>query len=135
MKKFIFPAIIIVLLYLTGLFTSCKDSDNYNYFLVKVDSVLLPDEIFVNQPFEAQFSGTIGHNGCYGFERFITEWQDSILYVEAWGKLRTNSSICPDAMVGLNREKLKLLIKNEGIYTLRIKQPGGTFQEQKIEVR
>ncbi len=135
MKKFTFPAIIIALIYFTGIITSCKETEDYDYFLVKVDSVLIPDAINANEPFEVKLSGIIGYNGCSSFERFITERQDSIILVEAWGKLRANSNICPDGVVGLNKEKLKYTIDDEGIYTLKVKQPDGTDLEWQIEAR
>lgn len=134
MKKLTIPAVIIALFYFTGIFTSCKESDNYDYFLVKVDGILLPDEIYANQPFEVKLSGVIGYNGCSGFERFISEKQDSILIVEAWGKLRTNSNICPDVVVDLDRENFKYMIDENGTYTLKVKQPDGTYLERQIEV-
>lgn len=125
----------IALLYFTLIATSCKETEDYDYFLVKVDSVLIPDAINANEPFEVKLSGIIGYNGCSSFERFITERQDSMIFVEAWGKLKTNSNICPDAVVGLNKEKLKYVIDGEGIYTLKVKQPDGTYLDWQIEVR
>lgn len=135
MKKITLPVIIFALLYLTGILTSCKETENYDYFLVKVDSVLIPEVIYANEPFEVMLSGVIGFNGCSGFERFITERQDSILIVEAWGKLRMNSNICPDVIVDLDRKRFKYTFDEEGTYALKFKQPDGTYLERQIVVR
>ncbi len=135
MKKFNLPALVIILLIFSGFFTSCKDSDDYKYFLVPVEEVSLPEDISTEEPFEVRLSGTIGLDGCSSFDRFIAEIEDTTLLVEAWGKLKTNSYTCPDMVVELDREKLKYSIEKPGIYLLKVRQPDGTFLDKEFEVR
>ncbi len=123
-----------LMIFLSGHFSSCQKDEDYEYFLIQVDSVSIPETILANQSFELEFFGYIGHNGCYSFSEFVSEKQNRTILVEAWGKLNVKSTICPDVMVGLNGEKLSLLLKETGNYNLKIKQPNGTFLERQILV-
>ncbi len=46
---------------------SCEKEQepDYESFLIKVESIQIPQNIAVNEPFEIKFYGTIGNNGCY----------------------------------------------------------------------
>ncbi len=123
------------LIFLAGNFSSCKKNvADYQYFLIKIDSVSIPESIFAKQPFDVEFYGYIGHNGCYSFSEFVSETQSKTIRVEAWGKLNLGSKICTDVMVGLQGEKLNIFINEAGSYKLLIKQPDGTFLERQILV-
>lgn len=135
MIKFSFQALIIATMLFSVFFTSCNDDEGYKYFLVPVESISIPEEVNANEPFEVRLSGTIGLDGCSSFDRFITEKQDTTLLVEAWGKLKTHSYICPDMEVELVREKLKFSVENPGIYILKVRQPDGTFLDKELIVR
>lgn len=135
MKRLNFPALILVSLFFSVFLTSCNDTENYKYFLVPVESITVPDEVNADEPFEVRLSGTVGLDGCSSFDRFITEKQDTLLMVEAWGKLKTNTYICPDVEVELVREKLKYTLEEPGTYILKVRQPDGTFLDQEFIVR
>lgn len=117
-----------------GFMFSCEDPNapDYEYFMIKVDSLKTPEIILANETFEIQFSGLIGNNGCYRFSEFKTEKQGVNIIIEAWGKHNINSQICSDEMVSLHREKLLYRISEKGNYTLKIKQPDGTFLLKEI---
>lgn len=134
MKKIQKLTIAGLMIFLSGYFSSCQKDEDYEYFLIQIDSVYIPEIILVNQPFEMEFYGYIGHNGCYSFSEFVLEQQKKALRVEARGKLNVKSTICPDVMVGLKGEKLSLLLKETGHYNLKIKQPDGTFLERQFLV-
>ncbi len=123
-----------LVIFLSGYFSSCQKDEDYEYFLIQVDSVSIPETILANQSFELEFFGYIGYNGCYSFSEFVSEKQNKTILVEAQGKLNVKSTICSDVMVGLNGEKLSLLLKETGNYNLKIKQPDGTFLERQILV-
>ncbi len=135
MKKFNFPVFFILSLLLIVFVTSCSDTDDYKYFLVPVESISVPEEVSADETFEVRLSGTIGHDGCSSFDRFITEKQDTVLLVEAWGKLKANTYICPDVEVELVREKLKYSLEEPGTYVLKVRQPDGTFLDREFMVR
>lgn len=134
MKKIRILIIAGLMIFLSCYFSSCQKDEVYEYFLIQVDSVSIPETILANQPFELEFYGYIGHNGCYSFSKYVLEQQNKTIGVEAWGKLNVKSTICPDVMVGLNGEKLSLLLKETGNYNLKIKQPDGTFEERQFLV-
>lgn len=116
--------------------SSCEDEHepNYKSFLIRVDSIQVPGNIAINEPFDIKFYGTIGHSGCYQFSQFETEKQGNNIIIKAWGKFDKNSGICPAVMVYLDNEKLSLLIKEKGIYTIKVKQPDDNFFEKQISV-
>ena len=118
--KFKTQTILFITPLILGFMYSCEDPNapDYEYFLIKVDSVLIPEIILANVTFEIQFSGLIGHNGCYRFSEFKTEKQGENIIIEAWGKHNINSRICSDEMVSLDKEKLTYNISNKGNYTL-----------------
>jgi hypothetical protein len=134
MKKIQTFLIASLIIYFLGHFSSCQKDEDYEYFHIQVDSVHIPESVEVNQPFELEFYGYIGHNGCYSFYEFIWEKQDQNIFVETWGKVSLKSTICSDALVYLNGEKLSLLLKETGHYNLKIKQPDGTFLERQFLV-
>ena len=92
------------------------------------------DHIINNEPFNITFSGTIGINGCCQFSQFKTEEQGNNIIIEAWGKLNKNSNICSDVMVYLDNDKLNYLIKENGIYTIKVKLPDDNYLEKQITV-
>jgi len=117
-----------------GFMFSCEDPNapDYEYFLIKVDSVKIPEIILVNETFEIQLFGLI--DGCSWFSEFKTEKQGENIIIEAWGKRNKNAKICPGVEVYLQKEKLLYRISEKGKYTLKIKQPDGTFLLKEILV-
>jgi hypothetical protein len=123
-------------LMLLSFLSSCEDEDepNYESFLIQIDSIQIPDNITINEPFDIRFYGTIGTNGCYQFSQFETEKQGNSITVKAWGKFDKGSSICPTVMVYLDNEKLNYQIKEKGSYTIKVKQPDNNFLEKQFSV-
>jgi hypothetical protein len=119
---------------LAAFFSSCQNDDDYEYYMIEVDSVYITEPVIANQIFDLEFFGYVGHNGCYSFSKFVLERQSNIIIVEVHGKLNVKSGVCSDVMVGLNGEKLSYKIEQKGNYTLRIKQPDGTFLELPVLV-
>jgi hypothetical protein len=134
MKKIQTFVIVSLIIYFLGHFSSCQKDEDYEYFLIQVDSVSIPETILANQPFELEFYGYIGHNGCYSFSKFVSEKQNKTILFETWGKLNVKSTICSDALVYLNGKKIEFLLEEAGNYNLKIKQPDGTFLERQFLV-
>ncbi|MGQ7870150.1 hypothetical protein [Sunxiuqinia sp. sy24] len=108
---------------------------NYEPFLIRVDSIQVPDNITINEPFDMRLYGTIGTNGCYQFLQFETKQQGNNITIKAWGKFDNSSSICPTVMVYLDNETLNYQIKEKGTYTIKAKQPDNSFLEKQISVK
>ena len=68
-----FPILLIYIL-------SACEKDNkpdYESFLIKVDSVHIPENIVTNESFDIEFFGTVGTNGCFKFSKFKIERLDN----------------------------------------------------------
>ncbi len=123
-------------LMLLSFLSSCENEleQNYESFLIQVDSIQIPDNITINESFDIRFYGTIGTNGCYQFSKFETEKEGNNITMKAWGKFDKNSNICPTVMVYLDNEKLNYRIKEKGTYTIKINQPDNNFLVKQISV-
>ncbi|PWD99690.1 hypothetical protein DDZ16_09605 [Marinilabilia rubra] len=119
------------------LLCACDDKRvaNYESFLIEVESIFLPEDITVNEPFDIVFSGTIGINGCYRFSHFETEREGNDIVVETWGELNTSDDVCADVMVYLDNEALSCQIHEKGDYTLKVKLPDGSFLKKQFTVQ
>ncbi|MFN8241411.1 MAG: hypothetical protein U0X39_11780 [Bacteroidales bacterium] len=125
----------ILVLLLTILLFSCSKKDQYNYFLVEVDSIHVGNVLVANTPFDINFYGTIGDNGCYSFSEFKVSQTGSDINIEAWGKLNTGSGACPTVMVPLYGNKIICTINAAGTYMLKVKQPDNSYLQKEIIIR
>lgn len=128
--------LIILPLLFVHIFTACEDEYEHNYvpFLIKVDSIQLPENVNVNESFDIAFFGNIGTNGCYQFSEFKSSEAENEITIEAWGKFNKSSDFCTMAIVMLAGEKLNYTIAEKGTYTFKIKQTDGSFLETEITV-
>lgn len=83
-EKFSVPVLIPSIVFFIANFISCKDKQEYGYFLIQVDSISVTDAAFLNNPFEIKFYGTVGNNGCYSFYRFNVKERERKPVTEAW---------------------------------------------------
>lgn len=134
MNKFKTQIIFFITLLILGFMYSCEDPNapDYEYFMIKVDSVKIPEIILANETFEIQLFGLIA--GCSWFSEFKTEKQGENIIIEAWGKRNKNARICSGMIEYLQNEKLLYRFSEKGNYTLKIKQPDGTFLLKEILV-
>lgn len=135
MKKPGILAMVLFALYWAGSLASCQQENDSERFLIKIDSVHIPESIVPNEAFDIEFFGYIGHNGCYSFSEFVLEKQNQLVMAEAWGKLDVKSGICSDVIVYLRGEKLNCTLEEAGNYIFKIKQPDGTYFERVILVK
>jgi hypothetical protein len=113
-----------ILLGTAALFKSCHSGPyELTTFLIKVDSIRIPSVITSNLPFDIEFYGTIGTNGCYDFLDFFQTSYNNEITIEAWGTLDSNANVCPTVMVYLDGRKKSVTIPTPGSYVIRIKQP------------
>ena len=125
-----------ILIFSFGTFLSCEESHEteYTFFLVQIDSVLIPDNIVAKSPIDISFYGTISNSGYTQFSHFSTEKLDNNLIIECWAKRDKNASIGPAWVTLLKGEKLRYSFESSGDYLLRIKQPDNSFFEGEIKI-
>jgi hypothetical protein len=130
------PVIVLIILmtFCIGLLSCNTDKNETNDFLIKVDSIHVPETIVSGNTFEIKFYGVIGFNGCYSFKSFNTVNNGGTIIVEAWGTSDFSNLLCPDALVTLDGYTLKLTISVPGIYKLIIHEPGNLSLETQIKV-
>jgi hypothetical protein len=116
-----FFTIMLAVILTTGKCTS--DPGPLQDFLIKVDSIHLPSAMNANIPFEIEFYGTVGFDGCHSFKTFNQLYDNNEITVEAWGTFDSKAGACPTVMVYLNGQKLRMTIPNPGTYKLKIKNP------------
>jgi hypothetical protein len=90
--------------------------------MIKVDSFKVADTVTSATPFDVEFYGTIGRNGCYSFKTFNQIVKGNDISIEVWGTFDYTGS-CPEALVSLDGIKLKLTIPFPGTYRIIIKEP------------
>jgi hypothetical protein len=114
---------------------SChNDLNTFDDFLIKVDSIHVPITITSNTPFDIEFFGTIGWNGCLSFKTFNQIYKNNDITIEAWGTYDNKAGICPTVMVYLDGRKLNITIPLPGIYKISIKEPDYTSLVRQITV-
>jgi hypothetical protein len=129
-----FVKVSVLLLTILSLASCNKDLSTSSDFLIKVDSIKVPDTVTSSIPFEIEFFGTISYNGCVSFKTFNTVMNNKDITIEAWATYQKNVITCPDVMVYLDGQKLNLTISFPGSYHIIIKGPGGAGISRQITV-
>lgn len=114
---------------------SChNDKDTSNDFMITVDSIKVPDTISSATPFDIEFFGTIGFDGCFSFKTFNLINKENDIIIETWGTYNTKNGICPTEMVSLDGQKLRLTIPLPGKYRIVINEPASYSLVKQITV-
>jgi hypothetical protein len=137
MKTFKTTLIVLSCIIFGNTLFSCEEENKTDYkpYLIKIESIKLPEQINATEPFDIHFFGTVGTNGCFQFHEFKTETKDNNIIVEVWGRINNNAEICPSVMVYLEGKELTHTIQKIGNYTLKIKQPDGSYLVEQILVK
>ncbi|MCK4700212.1 MAG: hypothetical protein KAT38_07750 [Bacteroidales bacterium] len=118
------------------LFTSCvkfDDPEEHTYFLVEVDSIILPDTITITDTLHISFYGTIGTNNCYSFSHFYPQTDEDTINIEVWGKLAPGEN-CDSGLVYLEGEQLNIVNFDEGTFFVHVYQPNGGLLTDSLSV-
>ena len=127
-------SLVIVIVIFIGLLSCHVDSSSSNDFLVQVDSFKVADAVTSATPFNVDFYGTIGLNGCYSFKTFNQVVKGNDITIEVWGTFDYKTGSCPEELVSLNGIKLNLTIPFPGAYRIIIKEPAGYSLVRQITV-
>jgi hypothetical protein len=135
MKTFKLTVSFSVLFLASLLIRSCHSGPvELSPFLIKVDSIKIPSSVTAKVPFDIEFYGTIGTNGCYNFLEFYQTESNNEITIEAWGTFNSESNACPDVMVYLDGRKKTVTIPTSGSYVIRVKQPRSQDIQEHITV-
>ena len=94
-------------------------------YLIKTDSIVVPDTVRLNQSFQLAFYGTIGENGCYRFSRFHIEKNQNKIQIQVIGEVKTGENLnCPQNLPDLNGQALLLQADSLGLLKLEVLNPG-----------
>lgn len=108
----------------TGVYSCKTDKNETNDFLIKVDSIKVPEKISSSVPFDIEFFGVIGFSRCYSFKTFNTVKNGNSYTIEAWGTSDFSDLTCPEELISLDDYKLNLTIPYPGNYRVIIHEPG-----------
>jgi hypothetical protein len=103
-------------------------------FIIKVDSIHVPGVITSNNPFDIEFFGIIGTDGCHSFSHYIHSLNNTCLIIEALGNYDYRAGLCPAVMVYLDGHKLNVTIPLPGTYTIKIREPDYSTLTRQITV-
>lgn len=127
LKKILAFCALAVLLSGSVAIVSCT-SDNQVFteeYLIKIDSISLPDSVALQSRFDVSFYGIIGYNGCSRFLRFEHKRSASGYEIYVIGERKVGQAlICPEYLPVLNGEKLQLLADSLGSLQIKVVNPG-----------
>ena len=135
MKTIRLIKILSIVILASNLLVSCHHASGYQIFLIKVDSIQVPNALVAKESFDINFFGTIGSNSCFSFSSFNVKQENANILIEAWGKAESNVSLTQPVMVYLTGHKVNYNIQIPGTYNIKIKQPDNTYLEKQIDIK
>ena len=140
MKRHILSAsAILILTLLMAWSTGCKKDDDNTDFLIKVDSIVMPDTLSFGDTLFVKFYGMVGPDGCYKFDRFeqvpneTSDLPNSMKF-KLWGK-HENSDNCPQQIVYLDGQEISITGLSKGNFFVFVIQPDGTVMRGVVYIR
>ena len=135
MKKFAIPAMAILLAGLLTWTTGCKKDDNATTeFVIKIDSIVLPDTINRIDTLKVEFYGLVGNNGCYKFDRIEqVDAKEKSMRFKVWGKYEEQEN-CPNQIVYLDDVAVTIHGLFPGIFSVFVVQPDGSIMTSLVYV-
>ena len=108
---------------LTFSFSNCN-KETVTKFLVEVDSIVMPDTVYIPELLKVELYGTIGNTGCYEFSNLEIEQNDTTITMEVWGKKTESKNLdCPEILVLLDGMYVEIDFNNPGTYIIEVKLP------------
>ena len=111
------------------------DQNNNDDFLIKVDSIHVADTLASAVPFDIEFYGTVGLNGCANFKVFSQSVTHNKITIRAWGTYENFNGTCPAVIVSLDGKKLTMTIPLAGIYNIKVLEPDNSSLIKTVVVK
>jgi len=135
MKTFKSVLLFMMIITLCFFLNSClKEQSIYSDFLIKVDSIHVRDTLASAVPFDIEFFGTVGLDGCHIFKVFNQTIKANEITIGAWGTYENKNGTCPTVIVYLDGQKLNMTIPLTGIYNITILEPDNSYLVRRIVV-
>ncbi len=117
------------------LFTSCTKTHvpEVSYFMVRVDSISIPDSSSQADTLKIKLYGTIGNNGNYAFDHFEANRDSHKLNLAVWGKY-TDNDYATQAIVCLGGKEYPVFPLYPASFNINIRQPDSTFLRDSLGV-
>jgi len=123
------PNIAVVLLCLAitslALLRCDRSQPRYDYFIVKVDSLAVPDSFPHTESLRVQLFGTIGRNGAYTLDRVDAVRSERELNLTVWGEFDRRAKEVTQGFTRLDRS-YSIYPVTQGPFRIRVHQPDGS---------
>jgi hypothetical protein len=94
-------------------------------FLIRVDSISMPDSLSIGQVLQLGFYGTIGENPCHQFKRFIIGKSVSGYTIKVIGEQTfPKGGACGEGAVIMEGRVLELPVTEAGTQIIEVENPG-----------
>jgi hypothetical protein len=100
-----------------------EPENDYINFKIKVDKLTHPDTVSVNDTLTIVFDGYVGSNGCHRFSHIAVNKELNEIEITVWGTKPNFDAICTTALVYLDGQEYKTLLKQKGIQRIIVNQP------------
>ncbi|MBI4727609.1 hypothetical protein HY768_10410 [candidate division TA06 bacterium] len=131
-RNFIFLLLAVVLTALSG--CSKTTGPEVSYFVVKVDSITVPDSISRSDTLKIRLYGTIGNNGNYSFDRYEATRDSYKLNLTVWGK-HVDNDVATMVMVLLDGAEYPVYPVYPNKFKIFIRQPDSSILSDSVMVQ
>lgn len=130
-------SILLALIFFMLLLVCCstEPENEYSLYKIKIDKIIVPDTVYIQDTLKIKLDGTVGPDGCHSFKGFEVEKVGSEINITAWGSRPNFSTMCPTVMVYLNGKECKVIIPKTGQYKINIMQPDNTVFSKWIYIK
>ena len=103
------------------------------YFIVRVDSISIPDSIPQADTLRIKLYGTVGNSGAYAFDRFEAARDSHRLNLTVWGRY-TDNDYATQQIVELRGKEYQVAPLYQGRFSVNVRQPDSTFLRDSLLV-
>lgn len=128
---------ILILLLLSALiYLGCSKSDSpqVDNYIIKIDSIVVPDTILFGNNLIVKFYGKVGENGCYAFYKFDVDYELNTTSITSWGRF-THYEACPENLPVLYGKELIIYNLSKGNNIIKAIQPDGDALSSEVFVK
>jgi hypothetical protein len=103
-------------------------------YLIKTDSISVPDTVTAGAPLQVKFHGYLGNNGCYRFKEFRLQRSAIGIFVEPVGVHPSGHPTCTDNIPAFEKT-LTIEPPFTDPFLIRVSQPRATVLERTVRIK